>query len=154
MSAPCTADSAAGRPDVIEQFERGAIDPDSFDHAAHVHVAWHFIAALGPEAGTERFVRSLKALTQKLGMPMKYHETVTRFFLRTIVNRRVAGESWEDFALRNDDLLESGSALLLRYYSPALLSDGCARTTFLPPDRQPEASAELKRVLDAVDRAC
>ncbi len=124
---------------IVEQFERGDIDPDAFDHGEHVRVAWHFVEALGAETGTERFVAALKALTHALGMPMKYHETITRFFLGTIVERRQNGETWDAFAAANADLVQRGGVLLARAYTPEILASDCARATYVRPIPEKEA---------------
>jgi hypothetical protein len=78
-------------------------------------------------------------LTLRLGVPQKYHETVSWFFMIVIADR-LAGtqaDDWETFRRDNGDLFDNGSALLRRYYSKARLGSTAARQRFLLPDLAP-----------------
>lgn len=123
----------------IEAFEAGNIDPQRFDHEAHVRVAWSYLQRLPTPLAIARFTSALRSLTVRLGVPQKYHETVTWFFMIVIADRLAGApaDDWETFSKDNRDLLEEGAALLRRHYSPARLASVDARQRFLLPDRAP-----------------
>ncbi|MDJ0940903.1 MAG: hypothetical protein QNJ00_14165 [Woeseiaceae bacterium] len=120
----------------LEAFERGDIDAAEFDHGAHVYAAWLFLDS-DPVSGAERFVGALKRLTRKLGVPGKYHDTITRFYL-AVINERMHGTGdtgWAAFERSNPDLFAAEDNVLFRYYSRERLGSDAARQTFLLPDR-------------------
>jgi hypothetical protein len=126
--APCVS---------IENFESGVVDPDRFDHEAHVYVAWLYLKAFPRRMAADRYCAALRRLTEKVGVPGKYHETITRFLLQQIAERYAAAphEGWSEFRLRNDELCSGAAAILQRHYSRELLSSESARAAFLMPDR-------------------
>lgn len=129
--------NAAALPDFsIAAFEAGTIDPDTFDHEAHVFLAWLYLDRYELTESIRRFTTSLRQLTKKLGMPGKYHQTITWFFILLTAERRetTRGKGWFEFRRENDDLF-SCRAILDRYYSRALLASEQARSTFLLPDK-------------------
>lgn len=126
-------------PDVaaeIRAFEAGDIDPEQFDHEAHVRVVWCYLQQFPAADTLARFTCALRALTERLGMPQKYHETVTWFFIIVIANRVANSKtrSWEGFKTENDDLIRNGSTLLRRHYSAVRLDSADARRVFVLPD--------------------
>lgn len=129
-------------PDVaaeIHAFEAGDIDPEQFDHAAHVRVVWCYLQQFPAAAALARFTSALRALTERLGMPQKYHETITWFFVIVIAHRVASSRSrtWEGFKTENSDLIGKSSTLLRRYYSAARLDSADARRAFVLPDLAP-----------------
>ena len=129
--------NAAAPPDLtVEAFERGEIDPDAFDHEAHVHLAWLYLERFPLPEALGKFDTALRRLTLKLGIPGKYHATITWFFLLLIAERRNAdpGADWSRFRRRNADLVENGG-LLDAYYSHRTLASDRARQAFVLPDR-------------------
>jgi hypothetical protein len=120
----------------IDAFERGDIDPEAFDHHAHVYVAWLYLERYPLPAALEKFDASLRRLTVKLGIPGKYHATITWFFLLLIGERRAEdpGADWNRFRRRNGDLIDDGG-LPGRYYLRETLASDRARRSFVLPDR-------------------
>ena len=133
MNAADTADVT------VEAFERGDVDPEQFDHEAHIRAAWLYLDAYPEDVAGERFAAALKRLTVKLGIPGKYHETITRFYLAIIAERRRSngGSDWAAFRSANGDLFGRSNNVLSRYYSPARLASDAARRSFVLPDRLP-----------------
>ena len=119
----------------VEAFERGEVDADAFDHEAHVYVAWLYLERFPLPAALEKFDAALRRMTVKLGVPGKYHATITWFFLLLIGERRSAdpGVDWHRFRRQNADLIEDGR-ILERYYSRQTLASARARRTFVLPD--------------------
>ena len=120
----------------LESFEAGSINPDDFDHEAHVYVAWLYLERYPVTEAIDRFTAALRRLTAKLGIPGKYHETITWFYLLLIAERRAAATSggWFPFRSENEDICD-GAATLQRFYSKEVLASERAREHFLLPDR-------------------
>lgn len=130
--------NAAPTPAVtIAAFESGQLDAESFDHEAHVYLAWLYLGEFPVFEALQRYAQGLRRLTEQLGVPRKYHETITCFYLFKIAERRdeSAGD-WHDFRDRNADLLaRGGSSVLYRFYSRETLASERARKAFVLPDR-------------------
>jgi hypothetical protein len=123
----------------IDAFEAGEIDPDSFDHRVHVFVGWSYLRRYEAADGIHRYSAALRRLTRKLGVPEKYNETITWFFLFLIAERMhsAPSQTWEEFSGTNQDLCNDGGALLRRHYSMSRLQSPQARQSFLLPDKNP-----------------
>ena len=119
----------------IVDFEAGNIDAERFDHEAHVYMAWLYLEEFELADAISRFDAALKRLTRQLGVPQKYHATITWLFLLLINERRQSGEDWPAFRKRNADLVENSRSTLQRYYSESLLFSDNARQHFMLPDR-------------------
>lgn len=119
----------------IEQFEAGDVDAERFDHEAHVYMAWLYVQAFDLADAIARFDCALRRLTARLGVPGKYHATITWLFLVLINERAAQNETWGEFRTRNIDLIRDSKTTLQRYYSDTLLFSDEARQHFLLPDR-------------------
>ncbi len=139
MSALPRASSSCRNSISIEDFEKGTIDPELFDHEAHVYIAWSYLQQCELKESINRFCESLRRLTKKLGVESKYHETLTWFFMILIAERQSESESndWQTFKRRNADLLTTGPSIVRDYYSAERLDSTTARTQFVMPDRVP-----------------
>jgi hypothetical protein len=124
----------------IELLESCSIDPADFNHTAHIYVGWCYLQQLDLIDAIDRFRNALKRLTIKLGVPGKYNETITWFFMLMIAERRHgrAANDWVYFRNTNSELLDSSSAILQRYYSQDRLTSPTARELFLLPDKTPQ----------------
>lgn len=131
--------SAATLPDCsIEAFESGTLDVETFDHQAHIYIAWLYLDRYPVLQAAHRYAESLKRLTTQLGIPGKYHETITWFFMFLIDERRrySGGKDWLAFRRSNDDLFARGDQNILnRYYRGETLGSEGARRSFVLPDR-------------------
>jgi hypothetical protein len=119
----------------IERFENGDIDPERFDHEAHVYIGWLYVQNYELAEAITKFDSGLKRLVAKLGADGKYHATLTWFFLLLIADRAQDDQSWLDFRQRNTDLIANSKELLSRYYSDDFLFSKRARERFVLPDR-------------------
>jgi hypothetical protein len=121
----------------IDDLEQGQIEGASFDHEAHVYLAWLYLDRYPVTEAIDRFTSALKRLTTKLGVPGKYHETISWFFMLIIAQRRAgnAGNDWPNFKDKNPDLLSRNANVLNRYYSKETLATDAARRSFVLPDR-------------------
>ena len=127
----------AAPPVSIDALEKGTLDAATFDHAAHVYAAWLYLEEFPLADAIARFSAALRRLTATLGVPGKYHETVTWFFMLLIAERRAAGDldDWFAFRRNNADLFGNAGDVIGRYYSSELLASERARRSFVLPDR-------------------
>lgn len=123
----------------IEDFERGDIDPDQFDHEAHLFVGWSYLQKYALQESIARFSEALRRLTKKLGIESKYHETITWFFMILIAERRAGrgSDDWQAFKRRNADLFARRPTIMNAYYSDERLASPMARSQFVLPDLLP-----------------
>ncbi len=119
----------------LQSFEDCTLPADKWTHAAHIRMAWlyltedDFAAALGRiRDGIRRYNAEV------LDKLSEYHETVTVAFATLVAARMRAGESWQQFALRNKDLFLRSPPALAKYYSTELLMSDAARARFIEPD--------------------
>jgi hypothetical protein len=119
----------------IQQFEQGQVDPERFDHEAHVHIGWLYLREFELPDALRRFDAALRRLTTQLGVPGKYHATITWLFLLLINERADRNEDWETFRSHNQDLIDDSRTMLHRYYSEDRLFSDDARQHFVLPDR-------------------
>ncbi len=121
----------------IDDLEQCRIEAGSFDHEAHVYLAWLYLDRYTVAEAIERFTAALKRLTAKLGVPGKYHDTITWFFMLVIAERRdgPSGLDWPGFKRNNDDLFRRDNNILHRYYNTDTLATDRARQRFVLPDK-------------------
>jgi len=121
----------------IAALESGDIDVGSFDHEAHVYLGWLYVRQYPLSEAVSRFTGALRRLTAKLGVPGKYHDTISWFYLLLIAERSNGANdnSWFDFRCDNSDLFSRDDNILGRYYSDELLRTDRARNSFVLPDR-------------------
>jgi hypothetical protein len=121
----------------IERFEADAISEDGFHHADHVRLAFAYLSECPPLQALERFCSALRRFAAARGKAQLYHETVTYSYFFLIRERmaRCVGADWDEFALRNSDLLMWKPGILDRYYREATLQSELARNTFVFPDK-------------------
>ena len=138
---------AAQMDELIASFEDARVDPETFNHREHVHIAWCYLQRHDVFDASGRFTAALRRLTQHLGVPEKFNATVTGFFMLMTAERMHSDlaqdedadlrrqESWEEFCQRNPDLIGSSSTLLRAHYSPERLQSSIAKVLFVLPDR-------------------
>jgi hypothetical protein len=119
----------------LAQFENCLLPESEWSHLAHVRVAWICLALTSFDVAIERIKHGiLQYNTEVLRRRHKYHETVTIAFARIVASRMLAGESWEDFHLRIDDIVDPDKPILAGYYSRELLASEEARHSFVGAD--------------------
>ena len=135
MNGPVTPEFVP--PVSVDRFERGDIEAAEFTHEAHVYVAWQYLGRLALPEAIARYSAGLKALTRRLGVEQKYHETITWFFMIEVAERIARGkdQDWPAFRSGNADLFDDAGGLIARHYSSERLSSPLARHQFVLPDR-------------------
>lgn len=121
---------------LVEAFERGEVNPAAFHHREHLYVAWCYLRELSVEDALARYVRHLKALTVKLGVPQKFHATITWAWLVALADamERAPGSAFDALLEANPSLLDARGGLS-RWYGAAELDSARARARFVLPER-------------------
>jgi hypothetical protein len=124
--------------ELVAAFEGCSLPAERFRHRDHVRLAWLMLRADPLPLALRRFCEGLKRYAARLGKEGVYHETITVAYLLLIQERMArggAGDSYQEFADRNPDLLTWGPSVLDRYYRKETLGSELARRVFLLPDR-------------------
>jgi len=125
--------------DLIRRFEDGTLPASDFHHKDHVRLAWLYLNEEPPLSALARFTEGLKRFAARNGADGLYHETITWAYLLLIHERKAragAGETWNEFAERNPDLLTWKPSVLEGYYREETLASDLARRVFVMPDRR------------------
>ena len=120
----------------IRAFEDLTLHPHSFNHEAHVRLAWAYLRRYSLVTSIEKYTNGLKKLTQHYGLDGKYHETISWFFMIIINERRTLTlpNDFTTFKNENPDLFDSSSGVLQQYYPKDVLASDFARRTFILPN--------------------
>ena len=120
----------------VRAFEGCTLPNTAFHHRDHVRLAWIYLRQATPLEALARFAAGLQRFAAFNGHPGLYHETITWAYL-FLIHERMAdgtgGETWEEFAARNPDLLAWSPSVLDRYYDPETLRSERARRLFVLP---------------------
>ena len=122
---------------LVTAFEEARVDAASFHHREHLYVAWCYLRALPLEQALARFVHHLHELTIALGVPEKFHATMTWAYivlLREAMDRS-PGASFDELLEENAELLDHRAGALYAYYDRAQLDSDEARRRFVLPRR-------------------
>ena|ERR1700730_3281596 len=132
------ADQQMTDQELMEQFERGTLPGECFDHRGHVKVAFLYLTQYPALEALQAFSKALQRFATALGKPQLYHETITWayiFLIRERMARSGKRQGWEEFARNNTDLLTWKNGLLNQYYREETLTSDLARAIFILPDR-------------------
>jgi hypothetical protein len=123
--------------ELIDRFESGSVPESGFHHADHVRLAFAYLRKYPVLVALENFSAALKRFAISHGKTQLYNETITcaYFFLIRERMARFKSIEWEDFAIRNPDLLVWKDGILNRYYHGATLKSDLARSVFIFPDK-------------------
>jgi len=123
--------------ELLARFAAATLTPEVFDHHEHVRLAWLHVTRLPLLEAIRVQCDGLQRLTRALGVPDKFHATITVAWV-VLVHDRVAASGavtgWPEFRAANQDLFAKGGAVLGRHYSDAALASNAARHGFVPPD--------------------
>lgn len=109
-----------------------------FHHRDHLELTWLAIAEYGPEHAGEVVAGLLRRVAAAHGRPERYHETLTRFWVRVVVHVRERPPDLltVDAAIRAfPHLLEQ--ELPFRHWSRPAMAGDEARLCWLEPDLAP-----------------
>lgn len=112
------------------------VQPNDFDHRAHIRLAYAYLAEHDTETALGLMRRALLAFIQHNNIPVaKYHETLTRAWIlavRHFMAISPAADSAASFIAANPSLLDS--KIMLTHYSTEVLFSPEARARFVEPN--------------------
>jgi hypothetical protein len=119
---------------LVQAFERAALDATAFHHREHLYVAWCYLCALPLEDALARYVRHLRRLTFALGVPHKFHVTLTWAYVVLLRDamEQSPGLGFDELLVRHPTLLDR-HALVAPYYERGILDSEQARLCFVLP---------------------
>lgn len=106
-----------------------------FHHRDHLRLAWLLVTRFDREAASVAITRGIKRFAAHHGQSDKYHETMTRFWVRIVAHAIMAQpeiDSFERF-LETFPLLLEGK-LPFRHWSRETMMSPAARTGWVEPD--------------------
>ncbi|MBC8119872.1 MAG: hypothetical protein H7X75_09895 [Burkholderiaceae bacterium] len=109
-----------------------------FNHAAHVRLAYVYLAEHDVDSATEKMRGALLNFLQHHGIPAsKFHETLTHAWVLAVRHfmDQSTGTSAGDFVAKNPALLDS--KIMFTHYSASVLFSADARGSFIEPDLDP-----------------
>ena len=127
-----------GEDEFVAAVEETRYPNAEFHHPDHLRLAWVYVRRYGPLEAEERITRTIRRFAASLGHEEKYHETMTRAWLRLVAAAEQLTPNLNSF----DDLLAKHAWLLDRsalsaFYSGDCLSNAVARCVWAEPDRRP-----------------
>ena len=120
----------------IGEFESLEFDAERFDHEAHVFVAWSYLSQFDLLESISRYRKTLRRLTAMLGVPGKYHETITWFYMIAVAEHADADKvtDWASYKSASPELFRRNPGIISDYYSRSRLMSEMARRKFILPD--------------------
>ena len=117
-------------------FARCRVQPDAFDHRAHIRLAYTYLAEHDADTALTLMRSALLAFIQHNNIPVaKYHETLTRAWIlavRHFMAISPVAESAASFIASNPRMLDS--KIMLTHYSAEVLFSPEARARFVEPN--------------------
>ena len=120
----------------IEQFKNGSLNPEIFNHEAHVRLAWLYIDKFGVERAEKDIQIQLQNFVEVVGAKDKYHKTLTIVAIK-IVNhfmQKSKSDNFTDFINEFPRLKFNFRELINTHYSFNIFGSNKARREFIKPD--------------------
>ena len=118
-----------------QAFLAGAIPPGEFHHRDHLRLAWCLVRQRGEHDATTAITSGIQRYATHHGQAAKYHETMTRFWVRLVAHARATRPelaSFESFMAAFPWLLDKG--LPYRHWSREAMDSPAARAAWVEPD--------------------
>ena len=119
---------------LLEHFLNDTLDPAEFDHRSHVVVGYELLSRHDFDTAYLTYVRHLKALTIRAGVPEKFNASIT-FAAMSVIAERIGlqpPDNADEFLDTNPDLLRAQS--FTSGFSKERLGSDLARRIPLLPD--------------------
>jgi hypothetical protein len=122
---------------LVRAFESATIDPARFHHREHLLVAFAYLRELPLEQALARYVDHLRRLTVALGVPEKFHATITWAYVVALHDAMAEhpGLDFDALVQACPQLLDHRSGVLAMHYDRAELDSPRARARFVLPRR-------------------
>ena len=136
---PCNLGSAAVADDeFVASFEACSYPNQAFHHPDHLRLAWIYLRRFGAPSAEERMCASIIRFAGSLGHAAKYHETMTRAWVRLVdgaARLTPAPSDFVEFIQLHPWLLERN--VLGSFFSPELMGSDAAKHGWVQPDLAP-----------------
>jgi len=120
---------------LLRRFEDHVIDAEAMTHENHLRLAWLLLRKYPLPEAMMHYRDGLLALTTRLGLTDKYHETITFTLMLVLYDRMAHGpDDLDAFLAANQDLLTDCKGVLTRWYRAEDLFTDAARLRFRFPD--------------------
>jgi hypothetical protein len=122
----------------LQAFAHATLGNHEFRHRDHLRLAWVQVRRLGREQAADAVVAGIQHFAEAHGAPGKYHDTMTRFWIRIVAHCMAAHPEIDDF----DRFLEAFPLLLdkglpFRHWSRETMLGPAARAAWVEPDLLP-----------------
>jgi hypothetical protein len=123
---------------VVRGFETGTIARDKWKHAEHLTVALYYLSHHNFETALQKMRNGifnlLKAFEVDLTKEMPYHETLTVFWMRTVLDFKNSKNDVSFVKICNELIESFDKDYPLRFYSRERVFSDEARTKFVEAD--------------------
>ncbi len=123
----------------IKAFESGTLNPQLFDHEAHIKLAWVYLNRYGEKEAIAKTCEGIRNFDRLHGDGTKYHATLTIAAVKAVhhFKRKSKATTFEGFIKEFPRLKTSFKSLLGQHYGIDIISDKKAKTEFVEPDLLP-----------------
>jgi hypothetical protein len=136
--------TASEAKELIGQFEKGTLPKEKWTHEAHFVMALWYCCQQPLPLALEAIKEGIKKYNVSVGGKNTdhsgYHETITLFYTRLIVNYVLQAGTGNQFENKLEDLWQQAflqKDFQFKYYSRDLLMSAAARKEWIDPDLQP-----------------
>ena len=125
--------------ELVRSFENATIGRDEWKHAEHLIVALYYVSHHDLETATEKMRSGILHLLAKgfgvdLEKEMPYHETITVFWMRTVLGFKLTANGSSMVETANELAERFDKDFPLRFYSRERLFSDEARAKFVEGD--------------------
>lgn len=122
-----------------QQFSNCTLDPEIFNHEAHLRLAWIHITKYGIDTAIENVSTQLINYTTALGASGKYNKTLTIAAVKAVNHfiGRSQSNNFADFIKEFPRLKTNFKDLMAKHYKIDIFKLPLAKTTYLEPDLLP-----------------
>jgi hypothetical protein len=122
----------------LHAFRQRTLPVAHFHHRDHLRLAWLLCRQIGGEAASAAIGDGIRGFAAAHGQAAKYHDSITRFWVRVVNHMARSRPEIEDF-----DAFLAAFPLLLdkdlpyRHWRRETLAGAAARADWVPPDLLP-----------------
>jgi hypothetical protein len=122
--------------EVVRRFEACTYSPEEFVHAKHLTVAAWYAAKFDEATALDRMRSGLAKFIQH-HRRNAYHETITRFWFRLVLQHVRTDKPRSDMVTLINDVVArlSDKNLIYKHYTPERINSAEAKAGWLAPDR-------------------
>lgn len=121
--------------DFVQDFLNGTVPPAQFHHRDHLRLSWYLIRQHGMQAAAQTITAGIQRFATLHGQAQKYHETLTRFWIRIVghlIEVRPDITEFATFLASFPQLLDKD--LPYRHWRRETMGSATARAQWVEPD--------------------